>query len=279
MAPLPDDWKILGMDEDVTFAQTEEEVRKRHMHESKTRHAESTAATPAETLVSSSGWDNPEFRKRVISAAVLAPVVLGAVIAGGAPFYTLVLICAVLMMREWDHINAHRMSSRWSWAGVGYVTATCLSFILLRGEALTLLIYLLAVVWATDIGAYFAGRSIGGPKLAPRISPKKTWAGLFGGMLSAVAVGGILSLFFPFPTDIVSAALLSAGLAVVAQAGDLFESWMKRVAGVKDSSNLIPGHGGILDRVDGLTFSAPALAVVYYLWLWSWQPVAETAPL
>lgn len=275
MAPLPDEWKILDEGEDITFIETEEEVRKRHMHQSKTTHPESETA--AEAIVHASGWDNPEFRKRVISAAVLAPVVLAAVIAGGAVFYALVLICAVLMLREWDDMNEHRASSVWGWAGVAYVTATCLSFILLRNESLTLLVYLLAVVWATDIGAYFAGRSIGGPKLAPRISPKKTWAGLFGGMLSAVAVGGILSVFFTFPANIVSAALLSAALAVVAQAGDLFESWMKRVAGIKDSSNLIPGHGGILDRVDGLTFSAPMLVVVYYLWLWSWLPAAETA--
>src|SRR5690606_19963178 len=108
-----------------------------------------------------------QFRNRVVSAAVLGPLVLLAVVAGGVPFYTLVLVSAVLMMREWDAINAHRNSKGWGWAGVAYVTATCLSFILLRDQSLALLIYLLAVVWATDIGAYFAGRQIGGPKLAP----------------------------------------------------------------------------------------------------------------
>jgi phosphatidate cytidylyltransferase len=274
MAPLPDDWKILGTDDHIA----PDENRKNAF--GKTDHvagetAETIPPRPVDT-------NNPEFRKRVKSAVILAPLVLAAVAAGGVAFYTLVLLTAVLMMREWDAMIEHRMSARWGWAGVAYVTATCLSFILLRepslGGSLTLLVYLLAVVWATDIGAYFAGRSIGGPKLAPRLSPKKTWAGLLGGMLSAAAIGSLLSVFFPFPPNLVHAALMSAVLAIVAQMGDLFESWLKREAGIKDSSNLIPGHGGILDRVDGLTFTAPLLVAIYYTVLWSFEPVGE-APL
>lgn len=268
MAPLPDDWKILGMEEDGIFDGTEEKSKPSKTEEHvppHTKHAKS-----------------PEFRTRVKSAIVLAPLVLAAVAVGGVAFYLLVLLIAVLMMREWDTMIEHRMSTRWGWAGVAYVTATCLSFILLRepslGGNLTLLIYLLAIVWATDIGAYFAGRSIGGPKLAPKLSPKKTWAGLLGGALSATAIGCLLSAFFPFPPHIVYAAILSATLAIVAQIGDLFESWMKRQAGMKDSGSLIPGHGGLLDRVDGLTFSAPLLVAVYYIYLWSFDPLAK-APL
>lgn len=276
MAPLPDDWKILEMDEDVPFEENEETRKMRRSH-APHKEAEETASGDAKPSI---GWDNPEFRKRVLSAAVLGPLVLAAVAVGGVAFYALVLVVAVLMMREWDAMNEHRMSNRWGWLGVAYVTATCLSFILLRNESLPLMIYLLAVVWATDIGAYFAGRQIGGPKLAPRLSPKKTWAGLFGGMLSAVAVGGILSLFFAFPAHLVQAALLGAGLAVVAQIGDLFESWMKREAGMKDSSHLIPGHGGILDRVDGLTFTAPLLVVMHYvLTMYAFDPTLPAPPL
>jgi phosphatidate cytidylyltransferase len=261
MAPLPDDWKILGEGEDVPFEENDDVRKARRAHSPKpTVEGETADSMPSRPPK----WDNPEFRKRVISALILGPLVLAAVAAGGVAFYTLVLMTAVLMMREWDAMIEHRLSSAWGWAGVAYVTATCLSFIVLRNESLTLMIYLLAVVWATDIGAYFAGRQIGGPKLAPRLSPKKTWAGLFGGMLSAVTVGGILSFFFAFPTHIFQAAVLGAALAVVAQIGDLFESWMKREAGMKDSSALIPGHGGILDRVDGLTFTAPLLVVTYY---------------
>jgi phosphatidate cytidylyltransferase len=116
----------------------------------------------------------------------------------------------------------------------------------------------LATVWATDIGAYFAGRAIGGPKIAPQISPNKTWAGLFGGMLGALLLGWVLSRLAQLPIEL---ALLSPVLAVFAQAGDFFESWLKRRAGVKDSGTLLPGHGGLLDRLDGAVSSLPIAAL------------------
>jgi phosphatidate cytidylyltransferase len=122
------------------------------------------------------------------------------------------------------------------------------------------------VVVATDIGAYFTGRAIGGPKIAPRISPSKTWAGLFGGMgFAALWLAMVAGVFFYTAgyhdwselvdiawDDVTGAALVGALLAVVAQAGDFFQSWLKRQAGVKDSSKLIPGHGGVFDRIDGM---------------------------
>lgn len=143
-----------------------------------------------------------------------------------------------------------------------------------------LLIGILGLVICTDTGAYFAGRAIGGPKIAPRISPSKTWAGLAGGMAAAgiwtafaTLLGGYLvSAIGPSGpslgealriTNIGAAALAGAGLAVLAQAGDFYESWLKRRAGVKDSSRLIPGHGGLFDRVDGLL---PVAIVVGTLW-------------
>ncbi len=123
----------------------------------------------------------------------------------------------------------------------------------------SLVAWLLAVVWATDICAYAVGRTVGGAKLAPRISPGKTWAGLVGAMIGAGLTGaGIGAALGGSP---VVAGLLGAVLAVVAQVGDLFESALKRRRGVKDSSNLIPGHGGVLDRIDGLLFAAPVYAV------------------
>ena len=115
--------------------------------------------------------------------------------------------------------------------------------------------WLLGVVWATDSCAYFAGRGIGGPKIAPSLSPKKTWAGLVGGMLGAGAVGFGTSLWLGMGSPAILGGL-SALLAIVAQAGDFLESGLKRRAGVKDSGKLIPGHGGILDRVDGLVAAA-----------------------
>lgn len=124
--------------------------------------------------------------------------------------------------------------------------------------------WLLLVVWATDIFAYFVGRGIGGPRIAPRLSPKKTWAGLIGGMFGAGVVGAAAAIWLDLGSPAMLA-LVSAGLAVVAQAGDFFESALKRRAGVKDSGRLIPGHGGVLDRVDGLVTAAVAAALIALL--------------
>ncbi|KLE33660.1 hypothetical protein AAW01_03800 [Aurantiacibacter gangjinensis] len=112
-------------------------------------------------------------------------------------------------------------------------------------------IAIIAAVIATDTGAYFSGRTIGGPKIAPKISPSKTWAGLAGGM---IASGAVMAVIAGYATDrsVLLAAVVGAGAAVIAQAGDFLESGMKRRAALKDSGNLIPGHGGFFDRVDGL---------------------------
>ncbi|MGB3797208.1 MAG: phosphatidate cytidylyltransferase, partial [Alteraurantiacibacter sp.] len=129
-------------------------------------------------------------------------------------------------------------------------------WLLTRIDFVPILLLLIGVVVMVDTFAYFFGRSIGGPKIAPRISPSKTWAGLFGGAVGAtLAVGLPLSLGWPpFAGEHGWAAFLVFAplLAVVAQAGDFFESWLKRKAAMKDSSNLIPGHGGVFDRIDGL---------------------------
>ncbi len=124
--------------------------------------------------------------------------------------------------------------------------------------------WLLGVVWATDTFAYFAGRAIGGPKLAPRFSPNKTWAGLVGGMFGAALVGASAAIWLTLGSPL-RLAFISALVAVVAQAGDIAESALKRRAGVKDSGKLIPGHGGILDRVDGLVTAAVGAALLSLL--------------
>jgi phosphatidate cytidylyltransferase len=127
------------------------------------------------------------------------------------------------------------------------------------GWATTL--WILAVVWATDIGAFAAGRTFGGPRLAPRFSPNKTWSGLLGGVVCAALVGGGAGLLVA-SANLVPLMLLSGALAVVAQTGDLVESIAKRHFGVKDSSGLIPGHGGLLDRLDGMLTVIPAAALL-----------------
>ncbi|MCC2662263.1 MAG: phosphatidate cytidylyltransferase [Geminicoccaceae bacterium] len=152
----------------------------------------------------------------------------------------------------------------WTALGVGYIGLPALALLWLRALpelGFAVLLWLLIVVWTTDTAAYFAGRAIGGPRLAPAISPSKTWAGLGGGMVGA-ALTGALAAWLLGSGRLLQAAGLGALLAVVAQLGDLFESGFKRAAGVKDSGALIPGHGGLLDRIDGLLFAAPALALV-----------------
>lgn len=140
----------------------------------------------------------------------------------------------------------------WAATGFAYASAALLASILVRQDLVhgfAALMFVLLVVWATDIGGYFAGRSIGGPKLWPRVSPKKTWAGALGSVVASLAVaGGFVASGFGKAVPLL---VLSAVLTVVSQAGDLFESAVKRRFGVKDSSHLIPGHGGLLDRLDG----------------------------
>ena len=142
--------------------------------------------------------------------------------------------------------------------GLAYAGTASIALLFLREQphGFGLALWTLGLVWATDIGAYFAGRMIGGPKLAPTISPNKTWAGLIGGVIAAGIVGAVVAALADLPA---SAFFIAAPLAVVAQGGDLLESWMKRRAGVKDSGGLFPGHGGVLDRLDG---ALPVLIIV-----------------
>lgn len=144
--------------------------------------------------------------------------------------------------------------------GVVYCGLPVLALVVLRRHDAAGLLYAfwtMALVWACDIGAFFAGRAIGGPKLAPRLSPNKTWAGLIGGTVAAGALGVTLHLVAGLPVLLAS---FSPLLAVLSQMGDLYESWLKRRAGVKDSGNILPGHGGVLDRLDGLVPVAPVAA-------------------
>jgi len=207
------------------------------------------------------------LKTRIISGVILALLLLGVVWQGGWIFYLLVLMVASIMVKEWNGLT-ERDGPGWHLAGMFYAAVPCASLIWLRtltfesdlhgGAHVVLFVFFL--VWATDIGAYFAGRQFGGPKLAPTISPNKTWAGLGGGMLAAAIVGIVCHTFTPFPATIGMCILIGPLIAIVAQTGDLFESWMKRRAGVKDSGTLIPGHGGLLDRIDGLVFAIPVFA-------------------
>ena len=153
----------------------------------------------------------------------------------------------------------------WATAGYCYAAAAEIASVLVRLDQVygfVALILILLVVWVTDIGGYFAGRGLGGPKLWPRVSPKKTWAGAIGGFVASLAVsGGFAAFGLGRPGSFL---LLGAALSVVSQAGDLFESAVKRRFGVKDSSHIIPGHGGLLDRLDGYV-AAVVMAAIFGL--------------
>ncbi|GAB4354515.1 MAG: phosphatidate cytidylyltransferase [Oricola sp.] len=154
----------------------------------------------------------------------------------------------------------------WSVAGFLYSGCALVALMMLRdsggtASGLVAVLFLFATVWSTDIGAYFAGRHFGGPKIATAISPNKTWSGAIGGLLAAIAAA-IIVFAVAGLRNLALAGFLAAVLSVVSQVGDFFESWVKRRAGVKDSSHIIPGHGGVMDRVDGLVFAAIALWIM-----------------
>lgn len=207
-----------------------------------------------------------DLRLRVASAAVIAPVGLAALWFGGLAWNVLVAFAAIGMAVEWWAMNRTLRTGMLSVviSGLCYIGPACAALVWMRDDGLTgraNVLFVMLVVWASDIGAYVAGRLFGGPKLAPSISPGKTWSGAAGGLVSALAVGFAAAMLDP--GGILSHGVLVAGaLGVVSQLGDLLESAIKRRCGVKDSGHLIPGHGGLLDRLDGMLMAAPLAAVV-----------------
>jgi len=247
---------------------------------------------------------------RIVSAIVLAVVILGLVWLGGVVCRVLAGLVAAIVYYEWAMMrrlptnSAHQWVAAlclaaallllildveaktlfaatavaaliaaahgwwsgngfWNASGVAYAAVSGITLALIRNDdqaGLFALLFLFAVVWATDVFAYFAGRAIGGPKLAPAISPSKTWSGAIGGAVGGVAAGVLCAVLAGWGGAWI--ALVALVLAIVSQFGDLLESLLKRRQGVKDSSHLIPGHGGLMDRVDGLVAAGWALYVV-----------------
>jgi phosphatidate cytidylyltransferase len=154
--------------------------------------------------------------------------------------------------------------ARLSALGVFYVGLATVALLWLRSDepfGFTAVLFVFAVVWAADIAAYAAGRSIGGPKLAPRVSPNKTWAGLIGALLAGAAAAALFAVLEP-RAEAIRLVIIGVSLASIAQVGDLVESALKRAFGLKDASDLIPGHGGFMDRMDGLIAAAIVAAVL-----------------
>jgi len=192
-----------------------------------------------------------ELLVRTLTGAALIAAALLATIMGGNLLAILVAAVATLMFYEWTRI-VRGWGMTWYVAGFFYALVPALALLWIRerdAHGIELLVWVFIVTWSTDIGAYFAGRSFGKRKLAPTISPNKTVEGLYGGIAAATILGST----WAFATGLGTALLaLAPVLAVAAQAGDLFESGLKRRAGIKDSGTWLPGHGGALDRLDGL---------------------------
>jgi phosphatidate cytidylyltransferase len=195
---------------------------------------------------------------RVVWAGVVALALTGALLPLGLGASRGPLVLGVAIVALWS-------SQRRGWTALGlcYAAAALIASVEVRRDPIwgfAALMLILLVVWATDIGGYFAGRALGGPKLWPRVSPKKTWAGAIGGFMASLAVAAgfaALDLGRMIPLLLVAGVLSS-----ISQLGDLFESAVKRRFGVKDSSHIIPGHGGLLDRLDGFVFAVVTAALI-----------------
>lgn len=233
--------------------------------------------------------------KRLVSAAVLAPLAVGAFLAGGVWWTGLLAIIAGLMAVEWFRIIGNISPTVWGvFFGAVFALFIKLNFAslvlvalvatpalysqkrhktlcLLAGPTIALpllslhavgiasplaLLWLVLVIWATDAFAMLIGRTFGGPKLAPRLSPKKTWSGLAGGVGGGLMATALLLVFTALPASFL---IWAPAFSILAQAGDLTESALKRRFAVKDSGNIIPGHGGVLDRMDSFLLTGPAL--------------------
>ncbi|MHC2462264.1 phosphatidate cytidylyltransferase [Bradyrhizobium embrapense] len=177
-----------------------------------------------------------------------------------------VLVVGVFVVALAAGLQRNWASAGWAIAGLLYAAAAEIASVLLRldtAKGFAALMFVLLIVWVTDIGGYFAGRSIGGPKLWVRVSPKKTWAGAAGGFVASLLVAACFAAFEIGTTG--PLLMLGAVLSVVSQLGDLFESAVKRRFGVKDSSHIIPGHGGLLDRLDGFVAAVIVAAIFGFL--------------
>ena len=205
-----------------------------------------------------------DLKTRTASSIALAAIALICIWLGGIIFYSLIILAAIILIKEWRNLTTEQPQLFYL-LGYVYIILPCSCILWLRELDIRLLFSLIAIISATDIAAYFVGKKFGRNKLAYKISPNKTWEGLAGGVISASLVSLVCSQYI-LDFSIYFAFISGSIIAVLAQIGDLFKSWIKRKAGVKNSGNILPGHGGLLDRLDGYMFTAPILALlVYYI--------------
>jgi phosphatidate cytidylyltransferase len=204
------------------------------------------------------------FVLRLITACVLAPIVLFIIKLGGWAFASLIMAAAIIMGGEWSQMTYHK-NNLWKIAGIFYILIPSMSLLWLSGytpsefsnlqvSGASMIISIFVLVWANDIGGYVFGKTIGGYKLCPKISPNKTISGFIGGIVCSMAMAPLLDDGFIF----------AAIVAIIASLGDLLESWFKRCCKMKDSGSIIPGHGGLLDRVDGILLVSVVVAAATY---------------
>ena len=200
-------------------------------------------------------------RKRIISSLVMIPIALFAIFSSQKLFIFLAIVIAVLMAFEWSEMS-HKMPNKKKWRLIGflYISIPLYCAVSIRILDNEILFWMFAIIWATDIFAFFAGKSLGGAKIAPTISPHKTWSGLIGGVLASMGIGVISAIIFP--GSILFFLVISVIISIVEQLSDLLESKFKRIFGVKDSGDIIPGHGGVLDRLDGMILVAPLVWLI-----------------
>lgn len=222
------------------------------------------------------------LRMRLASAVVLGPLTGLVIIWGGVPFLIFVGIALGIAAYEWlGLVKKLKFSFLHSILGAVYLAVTFGSFVFLRlgfEQGAWFALTAMLCVWAADIGAYFFGKIVGGAKMAPEISPKKTWSGLMGGMLCS----GLFLLFMVFVSPYIPALVTDVSLVrdnlifvfvaglvfgFIGQAGDLFVSFYKRQANIKDTGTLIPGHGGLLDRIDSIMLVMPVFLAVVKIWI------------
>lgn len=220
--------------------------------------------TPEEVVVNINQVKESKYsnlRKRILVSIIGIPLILYILYFSRDLLLATILSVVILSAMEWVNITKDAINKKfWVILGVIYICVPFFSVLKINEINKNALLWLLCIIWSTDIFAFFAGKLIKGPKLAPKISPNKTWSGLLGGVLSSILIGVISS--FSLKGGILFFVLISALFSVLEQISDLTESKIKRIFNVKDSGSVLPGHGGILDRVDGIILTAPLLLVI-----------------
>lgn len=199
------------------------------------------------------------FGQRIASSLILLLIAIYAIYFSQGLFFLLAIALTVLISFEWlEIIKTAKDQNKWRLLGFLYIIIPVWSVVQIRVIDSNVLLWMFFIIWATDIAGYFVGKAFGGKKLAPSISPNKTWSGLIGGVIVSMVIGFLSSFMFS-NGNILFFTIFSGLLAVIEQMSDLIESKVKRTFNVKDSGNIIPGHGGVLDRMDGITLVAPTV--------------------